>query len=412
MKLLILVCGYELSPDNEESIRSLKYLQDLYAVDIATLTTLRPTLNGSYKYTFVHPGKQFAKVSAFFQAHPDLSYDWYLKVRPDVQILEPIFLEAYPEDSINARARVYTGPRCIPYGMSINGPGAWKDFEGARFYDTSEHDVILDDQLFFFHSSVLAKQPFEPGDVEPEDGWENEWFHTRVWASKEIPLNVVGLSLYLTKYKAYSGHTLPNKTMSQYGQDLYIQSQYPEGYKGFFVEIGAHNGIAFSNTKVLEDNGWTGICVEPIPELYASLQRNRTCLTYGVAISSSSGTAKFYRNEGYTEMLSGLLDTFHPAHKVRLDRENREQKSTTKIIDVETKRFSDLFPAGHIDYFSVDVEGAELAVLESIDWDTTTIDWIGVEDNYADPRIDSFLKFRGYSPTVALGCDRMYRKNK
>lgn len=198
---------------------------------------------------------------------------------------------------------------------------------------------------------------------------------------------------------------------SQYGQDIFIASQYPEGFCGFFIEIGAHDGISFSNTKRLEELGWTGICIEPIPEVFSRLEKNRTCTTICCAISKTLGVADFYRNEGYTEMLSGLVDDFHPMHKQRLDRENKTYSANTKIIQVATRPLSEIFPQGTIHYLSIDVEGAEMSVLQSIDWTATHIDFISVEDNYNDTTMKSFLHSKGFSFVKSIGCDRIYKNS-
>ena len=46
---------------------------------------------------------------------------------------------------------------------------------------------------------------------------------------------------------------------------------------GFFVDIGAHDGISINNTKLLEDLGWDGICIEPHPKVFQRLLLNRNC---------------------------------------------------------------------------------------------------------------------------------------
>lgn len=50
---------------------------------------------------------------------------------------------------------------------------------------------------------------------------------------------------------------------SQEGQDINVLKFYKNKQNGFFVEIGALDGIEFSNTFLLEaDYGWKGICVD------------------------------------------------------------------------------------------------------------------------------------------------------
>ena len=63
---------------------------------------------------------------------------------------------------------------------------------------------------------------------------------------------------------------------SQLGQDLQVLKYYSNKRNGFFVEIGASDGIHFSNTYLLESKyNWKGICVEPLPDKFLNLCSNR-----------------------------------------------------------------------------------------------------------------------------------------
>ena len=66
------------------------------------------------------------------------------------------------------------------------------------------------------------------------------------------------------------------KTSAQNKEDRVIV-QYFEGKRdGVFVDVGAHDGVQFSNTHLLEtDYDWTGVCIEPNPESYRKLVKNR-----------------------------------------------------------------------------------------------------------------------------------------
>jgi hypothetical protein len=70
------------------------------------------------------------------------------------------------------------------------------------------------------------------------------------------------------------------KYMSQKGQDKWIiESIFGGKRNGFFVDLAATDGVALSNTYILEKHfGWTGICIEPNPEFYTKLQNNRNCI--------------------------------------------------------------------------------------------------------------------------------------
>lgn len=55
------------------------------------------------------------------------------------------------------------------------------------------------------------------------------------------------------------------KTYSQVGQDLFVLSMFPKGYKGTFVDIGCGLPVLINNTMLLEENGWTGLSIDIFP---------------------------------------------------------------------------------------------------------------------------------------------------
>lgn len=191
---------------------------------------------------------------------------------------------------------------------------------------------------------------------------------------------------------------------SQDKQDEYLETNIFKGFKnGFFIDIGAHDGITINNTIYFEKNNeWTGINVEPIKNVYNNLVANRPkCINLNCAVSNTDGTAEFICNTGYTEMISGLKNNFDPRHFERLDRENKQMGSTTEYITVDTKRIEticDEYNIDHIHYLSIDVEGAEFDVIKSINFDKVFIDVIGFENNYNDVSIPivEYLENRNY----------------
>lgn len=191
---------------------------------------------------------------------------------------------------------------------------------------------------------------------------------------------------------------------SQYKQDEYLENNVFKGYKnGFFMDVGAHDGVLLNNTLYFEKyNNWTGINVEPIKSVYDKLAANRpTSTNLNCAVSDVDGTAQFYCNTGYTEMLSGLKNHYDERHLHRLNKENREHNTTTKVIDVDTKRIEticDTYNITRIHYLSIDVEGAEFNVVKSINFDKVFIDVIEFENNYDDvgQPIIEYLKTKNY----------------
>ena len=191
---------------------------------------------------------------------------------------------------------------------------------------------------------------------------------------------------------------------SQCSQDKYLENKFFKGYKnGFYVDVGAHNGIDINNTLYFErNNNWNGINIEPIKKIFDSLVKNRpNDININCAVCNHNGETEFYLNEGYTEMLSGIKDNYDKRHLERLNNENIDNFSTTQIIKVITKKLDTIFDENnilHINYLSIDVEGAEFEVIKSINFDKVFIDIIGFENNFIDVSIPIiiFLENNGF----------------
>ena len=178
---------------------------------------------------------------------------------------------------------------------------------------------------------------------------------------------------------------------SQLNQDINVVTHYKDKKNGYFIEIGASDGISLSNTYILEKNyGWTGICVEPIPTEFLKLQQNRSCLCYDYAIYSTSNLLLPFAVKNFS-MCSGLVNTMDNEVVINGVIYNRcVNHDLNQIINVKTISFSDLLKKSDapkfIEYLSIDTEGSELEILSSIDFNTYKFGMIDVEHNFVEPR--------------------------
>ena len=177
---------------------------------------------------------------------------------------------------------------------------------------------------------------------------------------------------------------------SQDKQDEYLEKNVFKCYKnGFFIDVGAHDGISFNNTLYFEKtNNWTGINIEAIKNVFDRLTINRpNCINLNIAACNNNGETEFICNTGSTEMISGIKNTFDDRHLERLKYENKTYGGNTEIIKIKTKKLETICDENnvkHINYLSIDVEGAEFEVIKSIDFNKVFIDVIGFENNYDD----------------------------
>ncbi len=75
------------------------------------------------------------------------------------------------------------------------------------------------------------------------------------------------------------------KSYSQIEQDLKVLKYFDYKKNGYFIEVGANDGIKLSNTYLLEkDYNWKGICIEPVPSIFNKLKKNRKSINLNYAV--------------------------------------------------------------------------------------------------------------------------------
>ncbi len=201
---------------------------------------------------------------------------------------------------------------------------------------------------------------------------------------------------------------------SQKGQDKFLNENLFKNKKnGIFIEVGAHDGISFSNTYFFEKElGWRGICVEPNPNMFAKLTLNRDCICEQLCISDSIGKKDFLLCTGYMlEMYSGLLDNYDPRHLERIEQEIQQFGGEKIVISVDCLTLQELFDKHNIttiDLLSVDIEGGELAAMKSIDFDKMNIEVILIENNFNENYVKNYLETKNYALINHIGKDDIY----
>jgi FkbM family methyltransferase len=199
------------------------------------------------------------------------------------------------------------------------------------------------------------------------------------------------------------------KSRSQLGQDLLVLEFYNHTRNGYFLEVGAHNGVLFSNTYLLEtEYGWTGICMEPTPHNFAKLVESRPgSYCSNKAAYHTSGLTVEFDVANNCDSVSGISANID-CHKVFVD-----YNKTT--IRVETTTLSDLLRVQNapsfIHYMSLDTEGSEYDILRGFPFDTHIVGLLHIEHNHVEPRrtlIRELLRSKGYVFTGANGVDDCY----
>lgn len=181
---------------------------------------------------------------------------------------------------------------------------------------------------------------------------------------------------------------------AQYGEDRILWQLFGGRTSGFYIEVGAWNGVTFSNTYFLEQMGWNGLLIEPLPDLFQDCvaSRPRSRVIQAACTGPDQGpTVRFTRVRG-NEILSCVSP--EPAHAKRCLDEGRQFEeievpaiTLDRLIVAERDRPWPGAPpwrpkAGwQIDLVSIDVEGGEMDVLRGFNLERFKPKVLLVENN-------------------------------
>jgi len=175
---------------------------------------------------------------------------------------------------------------------------------------------------------------------------------------------------------------------SEIGQDKWVLTKiFPGVANGYFLDVGSGHGTIGSNTKALEERGWTGICVDPFP----THMEGRTCLMIKEVVSSESGkTVKFHTHAG----LGGIADTLGK-WKDEAAKSPAVELTTVTLAEILERAKAPAF----IHFLSLDIEGAELDALRGVDLNAYRFGAMAIEHNEEEPKrtdIINHLRKYGY----------------
>ena len=156
---------------------------------------------------------------------------------------------------------------------------------------------------------------------------------------------------------------------------------------GFYIDCGANDGVNQSTTWFYEKQlNWKGLLIEPIPKVFDELKKNRNKNNYFkncalVDRNFKEKNVEFYYNDKDT--LTGTVGNKTDAEKIFVKANTFDQV----IEEIDYK--------GKINFFSLDVEGNEIEVLNGIDFNKHYIEYMLIEtDNFQ--RLENMLIKKKY----------------
>jgi FkbM family methyltransferase len=177
---------------------------------------------------------------------------------------------------------------------------------------------------------------------------------------------------------------------SHIGQDKWVAQVFNNSNDGYFLDFGAFDGISISNTYYLEKIlRWNGICVEPNFTFFPELCKNRNVITLNYALWGESRIKLAFQD---AHGLSSIVGIEHDDHTSEL-----RNVHTKGIISVNSYNPNELMKEfavpEFIHYLSLDVEGAEINILQSMNLGYYKFGLMTIEHNHFKNKRDAVREF-------------------
>lgn len=212
--------------------------------------------------------------------------------------------------------------------------------------------------------------------------------------------------------KIYTGWLYPYTRISysQNGEDLIIRDLLHRLRikSPTYLDIGANEPFKISNTYLLYSKGNRGVCVEPNVHLYKKMLQKRpgdTCINAGIAFDEKR-EADFYlfpkEANGLGTFSKSEAEFWEQTGNERVGKYKVEKVVSVPLIDINEVMGKYFSP--HPNFISIDVEGLDLQLLQSIDFTkykpevfcVETLAYSGSEKEVKNTALINFLTDRGY----------------
>jgi FkbM family methyltransferase len=205
-------------------------------------------------------------------------------------------------------------------------------------------------------------------------------------------------SLYIFRAKA-------NPSFAQAGEDVIVQYLFNKLKikRPTYLDIGANLPVLGNNTYFFYNKGSRGVCVEPDPDLYRKIQRCRpkdTNLNYGIGVNNHASADFFIFPDPHSGWNTFSKEEAEQRERGTGIRIKEIKKSPLKSINEVIAENFETYP----NFLSIDVEGLDLAILETIDFEkykpeiicAETITFSPIRQGEKISEIADFLKTKNY----------------
>ena len=229
---------------------------------------------------------------------------------------------------------------------------------------------------------------------------------------KFTPRGVINFFFY--NHQGYKKFQDAYLSYSQEGEDMVLRRIFDKKANGIYVDVGAHQPVRFSNTNFFHQRGWSGINIDGLPGSKVQFDAARPGDTnLELLVSINEGMTDFYLFE------PSLMNTM--SEKQALKNQKFDWCKLLEVVKIPSLPLSKILdkylpPGKGIDFMSIDVEGAEISVLKSNNWEKYAPDVLlveiidmNIEDIFATD-VHRYLKALSYNLFAKTGNTLFYKK--
>ena len=209
-----------------------------------------------------------------------------------------------------------------------------------------------------------------------------------------------------------------NLYFSQNGEDVVLSKIFDqelfgdEKYQGFYVDVGAYHPFRYSNTFYFYRKGWSGINIDADDrffKLFSFFRKKDKNLNLAIGLNKEKRFFYIFEDAAFNTFDERLAKNLIKSGGSKLlDKRKLETLSLEEVLD------KNLNYQQKIDFMNIDVEGLDLEVLKSNNWDKYAPRVILVENLQDQKRIkdiENFLKKKGYFLSSQVFNTGIYQKN-
>ena len=202
---------------------------------------------------------------------------------------------------------------------------------------------------------------------------------------------------------------------SQQSEDIVLLKFFNKKWGGCFVDIGAFHPKKYSNTHLLTKLGWTGINIEPNPDQFIYFEKKRRKdINLNIGISLNEDELNYY---AFNNPAVNTFDKLHAEKWSKVDGFEIIKESKIKVQPLSSVLSKYLTTGRQIDLMTIDVEGLDIDVLKSNDWEKYRPIMILIESdiyenlNILENPIFCFLNNQNYSLYWISGVSLFFKDN-